>query len=166
MKFNVGEWVMKPGVTSYNCEQIRQVRVAQDGKSVYLYAVSYRADVRGLDGPSLELTISSPRRDVLRVQACHFRGSRAKMPSFELNDDALTPAVLKIVTRPETALPIFTNVATTLFHFAASRKPLTIRSTFPRLSNPSISHVSASTSPLIQLVSMVFAINSVHVFFS
>ena len=28
MKFNVGEWVMKPGVTSYNCEQIRQVRVA------------------------------------------------------------------------------------------------------------------------------------------
>ena len=93
MKFNVGEWVMKPGVTSYNCEQIRQVRVAQDGKSVYLYAVSYRADVRGLDGPSLELTISSPRRDVLRVQACHFRGSRAKMPSFELNDDALALAI-------------------------------------------------------------------------
>ena len=93
MKFNVGEWVMKPGMTSYNCEQIRQVRVAEDGKSVYLYAVSYRADVRGMDGPSLELTISSPRSDVLRVQAYHFRGSRAKMPSFELNDEALTLAI-------------------------------------------------------------------------
>lgn len=88
MKFNVGQWEIKPGVRSYNCEQIRQVRVAEDGKSVYLYAVSYRADVRGLDGPSLELTVSSPRRDVLRLQACHFRGSRVKMPSFELNDEA------------------------------------------------------------------------------
>ena len=88
MKFNVGQWEIKPGVRSFNCEQIRQVRVAEDGKSVYLYAVSYRADVRGLDGPSLELTVSSPRRDVLRLQACHFRGSRVKMPSFELNDEA------------------------------------------------------------------------------
>ena len=83
-----------------------------------------------------------------------------------LNDDALTPATLKIVERPKTASLIFTNVAAMLGHFAAARKPLTIRITFPRLSNPSISHVSASTSPLIHLVSMVFAINSVHVFFS
>lgn len=93
MKFNVGEWVMKPGMMSYNCEQIRQVRVAEDGKSVYLYAPCYRADVRGVDEPSIELTVSSPCRDVLRLQACHFRGSRAKMPAFALNDEGLALAV-------------------------------------------------------------------------
>lgn len=89
MKFNVGEWVLKPGVTVHNCEQIRQVRVAQNQKSVYLYGVSYREDRRGLDGPSLELTITAPQKDILRLQAYHFRGGCAKMPDFQLNDAKL-----------------------------------------------------------------------------
>ena len=46
MKFNLGEWVTKPGVTTYNCEQIRQVKLSADGKEVYLFAVPYRADTR------------------------------------------------------------------------------------------------------------------------
>lgn len=86
MKFNIGEWVLKPGVTVHNCEQIRQVRIASDRTSVYLYAVSYRADMRGLDGPSLDLTITAPQRNMLRMQAVHFAGTRAKTPEFPLND--------------------------------------------------------------------------------
>ena len=151
MKFNVGEWVMKPGVTSYNCEQIRQVRVAQDGKSVYLYAVSYRADVRGLDGPSLELTISSPRRDVLRVQACHFRGSRAKMPSFELNDDALTLAI----EQNETELRVSSGEMTLeiafrpcAFRFFYRGKRLT--AVGDRFGSPMLSYITTNEGPFMR----------------
>lgn len=93
MKFNIGEWVTKPGVTSYNCEQIRQVRLAEDGTCVHLYAVSYRADVRGLDGPSLELDITAPLPGVLRIQAVHFKGVRQKQPRFPLADQRLKLAV-------------------------------------------------------------------------
>ena len=49
MKFNIGEWVMKPGVESKNAEQIRAVYVSDDKTSVHLYAVTYREDYRGLD---------------------------------------------------------------------------------------------------------------------
>ncbi len=87
MKFNEGEWVLKPGVASYNCEQIRQVTISPDKTQVHLYAVSYRADYRGLDGPSLELTITSPLKGILRTKVVHFKGSRQKMPAFPLADD-------------------------------------------------------------------------------
>lgn len=151
MKFNVGEWVMKPGVTSYNCEQIRQVRVAQDGKSVYLYAVSYRADVRGLDGPSLELTISSPRRDVLRVQACHFRGSRAKMPSFELNDDALTLAIEQNetglrVSSGEMTLEIAFRPCAFRFFYRGKR----VTAVGDRFGSPMLSYITTNEGPFMR----------------
>ena len=37
MKFNLGEWRLKPGVTTYNCEQIREVRLSPDKTSLYLF---------------------------------------------------------------------------------------------------------------------------------
>ncbi|MDO4739809.1 MAG: alpha-xylosidase [Eubacteriales bacterium] len=86
MKFNYGQWVMKSGVSSHNCEQIREVHVLEDGARVHLYAVCHRRDERALDGPALELDITSPQPDIIRVQLCHFKGSRAKMPAFPLND--------------------------------------------------------------------------------
>ena len=88
MKFNVGEWVLKPGVSTHNCEQIRQVVLNEDKTLLHLYAVTYRADYRGLDGPSLEVDITAPQPGILRTRITHFRGSRAKMPAFELNDAA------------------------------------------------------------------------------
>ena len=60
MKFTKGYWMMKPGVVAYNCEQIRQVRVSADKKSVYLYAVPYRKDERSMDGPTQEMLMTSP----------------------------------------------------------------------------------------------------------
>ncbi|MBE5776184.1 MAG: alpha-xylosidase [Clostridiales bacterium] len=85
MKFNVGYWVLKPGVTAYHCKQIRQVKVSGDKRSVHLYGVSYGEDYRGLDGPSFELDVTAPQEGILRLQAAHFIGSRQKMPEFDLN---------------------------------------------------------------------------------
>ena len=84
MKFNVGYWVLKPGVTAYHCKQIRQVKVSGDKRSVHLYGVSYGEDYRGLDGPSFEIDVTAPQEGILRLQAAHFIGSRQKMPEFDL----------------------------------------------------------------------------------
>jgi len=86
MKFNNGQWLMKPGVTAANCEQIRQVRIRDDGCALYLYAVSYREDRRGLDGPAQEILITSPQPDQLRLQTVHFRGDRRKYVKFDIDD--------------------------------------------------------------------------------
>lgn len=86
MKFNLGEWRMKPGVTTYNCEQIREVRLSPDKTSLYLFVVPYRKEERSMDGPVLELTVTSPMPDAIRLQAVHFKGDRRKYPKFDLDD--------------------------------------------------------------------------------
>ena len=82
MKFTKGYWLNLPGVENADCVQIRQVKISE--KEVYLYAVPYAQDQRAMGGPVLELFISSPGKDILRVQACHFMGSAKKEPQFEL----------------------------------------------------------------------------------
>lgn len=90
MKFNRGEWRMQEGVTAYNAAQVREISVRDEGRTVYLYVVDYHEDVRGMGGPVLELYVSSPVQDVLRMQCVHFRGDRKKYPAFDLQDDRLT----------------------------------------------------------------------------
>ena len=89
MKFTAGEWLMKPGVSAYHCEQIREVRLSEDGRSLWLFAVPYRHDQRSMDGPVQEITISAPRKDMIRVQSVHFKGDRRKYPQFELEMENL-----------------------------------------------------------------------------
>ncbi len=87
MKFNLGEWRMRPGVRSFNCEQIRQVRQSADGREIYIFAVPYRKDERSMDGPVQEISVTSPGPDMIRLRSVHFKGDRRKMPAFELNDE-------------------------------------------------------------------------------
>ena len=87
MKFTDGEWVVKPGVTPYNCQQIREAHVSADGTALELFAVPYAQDVRVQGTPALFLTITSLLPDIFRVQAVHFSGGKAKMPAFELADE-------------------------------------------------------------------------------
>ncbi|NBJ89292.1 alpha-xylosidase [Acutalibacter sp. 1XD8-36] len=85
MKFTRGYWLNKPGVENFDCVQIREIRV-ENGK-VYLYSVPYPQDERGMGGPVLEMDISSPRRDIIRTEAWHFKGSAKKAPEFELETE-------------------------------------------------------------------------------
>ena len=87
MKFTYGEWVTKPGVTASNCQQVREAHLSADGTKLEMFTVPYARDERVLDGPALFLTISSPLPDIIRVQAVHFSGGKAKMPAFELADE-------------------------------------------------------------------------------
>ena len=61
MKFNIGEWVTKPGVKICNCQQVREAKLSPDGRTLSLFCVGYTRDERALDGPALFLTITAPR---------------------------------------------------------------------------------------------------------
>ena len=84
MKFNIGQWVIKPGVTAHNCEQIRDYRLSADKKSLYLFILDHRRTGANLDGPALELTVTSPQEDMIRIQAVHFKGDRKSMSNLIL----------------------------------------------------------------------------------
>ena len=88
MKFNNGAWLPKPGVISNNCEQIREVRLSKDNRSLWLFCVRYREDERSMEGAVQEVTITSPGRDMLRLQTVHHKGQRPR-PKFELNNENL-----------------------------------------------------------------------------
>ncbi|MBQ3504119.1 MAG: alpha-xylosidase [Oscillospiraceae bacterium] len=89
MKFNNGAWLMKPGVVSNNCEQIREVRLSPDRRSLWLFCVRYRHDERSMEGAVQEVTVTSPGLDMLRLQTVHHKGERRNKPKFELNDENL-----------------------------------------------------------------------------
>ena len=126
MKFTKGYWLNLPGVENYDCVQIRQVRV--ENREVYLYCVPYPQDERGMGGPVLEMTISSPRPDIIRVQAWHFIGSVQKEPRFQLNTTEF-PLVISesekgvMLRSGKTELHITKNPASFTYYYKG--KPLT-----------------------------------------
>ena len=88
MKFSNGAWLMKPGVISANCEQIREVCLSPDHRSLWLFCVRYREDRRSMEGAAQEVTVTSPGRDMLRLQVVHHKGQKPR-PKFALNDENL-----------------------------------------------------------------------------
>ena len=89
MKFNIGQWVIKPGITTHNCEQIRDHKLSADKKTLRLFILDHQRTGANLDGPALELAITSPQEDMIRIQAVHFKGDRRKYIKFDLDDRQL-----------------------------------------------------------------------------
>ena len=89
MKFNVGQWVMKPGVKSNNAEQIRDYRLSADRTELFIFTLCHQFTGANLDGPALELRITSPHEDMIRIQTVHFKGDRRKYRKFEIDDRRL-----------------------------------------------------------------------------
>lgn len=89
MKFNIGQWVLKPGVSTHNCEQIRDHKLSADKKELRLFILDHRRTGANLDGPALELTVTAPQADMIRIQAVHFKGDRKKYVKFDINDLSL-----------------------------------------------------------------------------
>lgn len=151
MKFNVGEWVMKKGCVSRNCEQIREVRLSEDKKSVYLYAVCYRQDSRALDGPILELDITSPQPDILRLRSVHFKGDRRRYAQFELNDAAceldFTEDGDKLsITSGETMLVITKRPCSFTYFYRGER----ITAVGDRFGSPMLSYLTTPDGPFMR----------------
>jgi len=87
MKIRYGAWINLPNTYTTEVAQIREVRY--DKSSLYLYTVGYNNDKRALDDTMIEMVITSPKKNIIRIEARHFAGSRRKMPKFNLNMEAL-----------------------------------------------------------------------------
>ena len=103
MKIRCGAWVDLPGTSTTEVAQIREARYDKD--SLYLFTVNYNENKRSLEGSAIELIITSPKKDVIRVEARHHAGSRAKMPKYELE---MEPQPLDI-TETDTSLTVISG---------------------------------------------------------
>lgn len=84
MKFSGRYLLEQPAVSFTDTVQIREIR--NEGDRLYLYTLPRSSDSHIFGGPMIEIYISSPHPDIIRVQTRHFAGSRVKMPEFELNE--------------------------------------------------------------------------------
>lgn len=122
MKFNKGQWMLNDGVEMHNIAQIRELNLSRDAASVNIYAVEYTQDERGLGGPTLDITISSPQKDIIRLQAVHFKGCQKKYPSFEIVDKKEKLKLIEkddktIITSGDTSVVITKRPASFTFYY-------------------------------------------------
>ena len=124
MKFTKGYWMNRPGVENADCVQIREIKVQRN--RVYLYAVPYAHDTRAMGGPVLELFLSSPKTDIIRIQAFHFMGSAKKDPRFEMELEDLPLNVEEFegglaIRSGKTELKITKNPASFTFYYEGKK---------------------------------------------
>jgi alpha-D-xyloside xylohydrolase len=89
MKFSHGAWLPAEGVTGHFAKRIQENAVVP-GKSMTL-AVVDRTGTEGVDrfeGTVLQLRITSPMADVIRVQIRHHAGARRGVSGFDLDYSA------------------------------------------------------------------------------
>ena len=87
MKFSNGCWLQKKGTESFTPQQVYYSKLEKD--SITLCAPTHRINHRGdtLGGVNLTIRISSPMKEVIRVQTYHYMGVAAKTPEFQLYFD-------------------------------------------------------------------------------
>ena len=91
MKFTKGNWKNRKGIEIDTVMQVREVRIYD--KRLYLYTVPYENNVPTVGGVMMELYISAPQPDIIRIEAHHHKGSNRKMPKFELNFSDVVPNI-------------------------------------------------------------------------
>ena len=91
MKFTKGNWKNRKGIENETVMQVREVRIYD--KRLYLYTVPYENNVPTVGGVMMELYISAPQPDIIRIEAHHHKGSNRKMPKFELNFSDVVPNI-------------------------------------------------------------------------
>ena len=87
MKFSDGFWLNKKNFNVNYASQAYEIK--NTDRSVTIIATPSVIYNRGmtLTGPNLEVTISSPAENILKVSIVHFKGTLQNSPEFELSSD-------------------------------------------------------------------------------
>ena len=93
MRFTQGYWVIRQDyVMSYATQT---VRVIKNDKELHIISacrpIRHRGDI--LDGGSLDIVFTAPRRNIIRVQVTHFAGTPRKDPKFTTYEEDVTPEI-------------------------------------------------------------------------
>ena len=93
MKFTNGYWMTRP---EYSMDFAAQcVRAERAGKELRLLAACRPINGRGdvLNIAALQVTLSAPRRNIIRVRVTHFAGAADPDPHFETLEEAFEPEI-------------------------------------------------------------------------
>lgn len=93
MKFTDGYWLIRDGVTLQRPAEVHDVEDL--GHALRVHAPVRRIESRGdtLNTPSITVTFTAPREDVVAVQIEHFAGQKQALPRFELFEGEVTPVI-------------------------------------------------------------------------
>lgn len=93
MKFNMGEWLLQPDTSVIYPRTITDVKVEADALTITGYDHRVYSRHSYIHGTTITARFTSPMPDVIRVQLTHFKGRRARTPSFDLDYSLSNPAV-------------------------------------------------------------------------
>ncbi len=95
MKFTRGYWVIRENYVMKFAQQWVRTEKTENGVRVLTacHPVRHRGDI--LDGGNLEVSLSAPRRSVIRVRVTHFRGRTDRLPKFETYEEPVTPEIVE-----------------------------------------------------------------------
>ncbi|MEE1942172.1 alpha-xylosidase [Streptomyces sp. TRM 70361] len=87
MKFTDGYWMLREGVRAAYPAEVLDAVAGPDLLEIHAPAhpIRHRGDL--LKGPSLTITCTAPRPDVVGVRITHFRGGVPKSPEFDVERD-------------------------------------------------------------------------------
>ncbi len=100
MKFNNGCWLFREGTACFSPQEVYYTKITDTEVTLCAptHPIGHRGDTLG--GINLNIRISSPMPDILRIQADHHMGRLERTPSFELKLDA--PQKLQVEESKET----------------------------------------------------------------
>lgn len=94
MKFSDGFWLNKRGYDVNYAAQAYEITPVERGLNVYVPTQYIQNRGQTLGGPCLDITITSARKNVIKVTIEHFKGGLDNVPRFELDEDAgFTPEI-------------------------------------------------------------------------
>ena len=93
MRFTNGYWMTRQEFAmSYATQCVRTIRSESALQVISACRpVSHRGDT--LDGGTLTITFTAPRKNIIRVKITHFAGTKVKEPRFETYEEAVTPVI-------------------------------------------------------------------------
>lgn len=87
MKFSNGCWLNREGIELFSPAEVS--RISEKSREISLLTPCQKIRHRGdtLQGPVLDITLSSPMEGVLKIRVEHFKGVQTQGPSFQLSPD-------------------------------------------------------------------------------
>ncbi len=86
MKFTEGTWSVKKGYTIHNQNKPYEIIVNNKSLCILTPVANVNSRANALGGPVLQIIYSSPTVDVIRVEICHFKGTKNRFNDLLINN--------------------------------------------------------------------------------
>ena len=93
MKFTHGYWVIRENFTMSYAQQWVRTDIRQDQVNVKAACHPIRSRGDAIGGAMLNVTLSAPRPNVIRIKLEHFQGKKANTPQFETFSAPCSPVI-------------------------------------------------------------------------